>query len=251
MRSLRLLLSSLGICLAAPAAAPTPTQAGIAANCNKFHLVASGDTCGRLSVAYAISLPDFYSWNPAVDDACTGLWLGYYVCVGVEASATPTTTATPTIPTGANGVATPSPIREGMTTVCDTFHFAVAGDNCWDLEQTYGVTFKDFYRWNPSILNSCGGLWPGYHYCIGVIPGVPEPTVTHTPPAVPVVTPEPYKDGMTPYCNKFHFAEKDRMCDELQALYGITREQIVNWNPNILSMCGGMWKDVWYCVGIY
>jgi LysM repeat protein len=63
---------------------PTPYQTGMATNCDKFHLVVSGDQCGNLATQYGISLAQFYSWNPAVGTSCQYLDLDDYVCVGVE-----------------------------------------------------------------------------------------------------------------------------------------------------------------------
>jgi hypothetical protein len=31
---------------------------------------------------------DFYKWNPAVKNDCSGLWPDYYYCVGVSGPAT-------------------------------------------------------------------------------------------------------------------------------------------------------------------
>ncbi|KAL8333871.1 hypothetical protein RB593_003508 [Gaeumannomyces tritici] len=33
---------------------PTPTQAGMFDNCNRFHLVKSGDSCGAIQSTYSI-----------------------------------------------------------------------------------------------------------------------------------------------------------------------------------------------------
>ncbi|WEW61984.1 hypothetical protein PRK78_007484 [Emydomyces testavorans] len=70
---------------------PQPQQPGTIETCNKFHLVASDDTCFSIEQKYAVSDSDFHSWNPGVGADCSKLWLGYYVCVGIPgASATPT-----------------------------------------------------------------------------------------------------------------------------------------------------------------
>jgi hypothetical protein len=66
-----------------------PQQTGIISNCNKYHLVESGDGCASIASAYGISLSNFYSWNPAVGSSCGALWLGYYVCVGTSSKLTP------------------------------------------------------------------------------------------------------------------------------------------------------------------
>lgn len=46
-----------------------PTQSGLAANCNAFHLVASGDTCEAIEKQYGISRPNFSVWNPSIDSS--------------------------------------------------------------------------------------------------------------------------------------------------------------------------------------
>ncbi|KAL4745041.1 hypothetical protein BDW72DRAFT_208524 [Aspergillus terricola var. indicus] len=56
---------------------------GITDDCDEFHLVVSGDTCAAIVSDAGITLDDFYTWNPTVGAGCSGLWLGYYVCVGV------------------------------------------------------------------------------------------------------------------------------------------------------------------------
>ncbi|KAJ9318482.1 CAZyme family GH18 [Paecilomyces variotii] len=64
-------------------ATPTPTQAGMVSNCKKFYYVKSGDGCQAIATAYGITLDELYTWNPALNGDCTGLWADYYICVGV------------------------------------------------------------------------------------------------------------------------------------------------------------------------
>lgn len=62
----------------------TPTQPGTVEECDEFHLVEQGDICGEIVEEYDISMDEFLEWNTNVGGrACTGLWLDYYVCVGV------------------------------------------------------------------------------------------------------------------------------------------------------------------------
>lgn len=46
--------------------APTPVQDGIAADCDKWHQVKSGEGCLAIVQANEISLADFLKWNPAL-----------------------------------------------------------------------------------------------------------------------------------------------------------------------------------------
>jgi len=43
--------------------ADLPTQTGIAANCNKFYDVATGDNCETVEAAFQITKEQFLAWN--------------------------------------------------------------------------------------------------------------------------------------------------------------------------------------------
>ena len=46
-----------------------------------------GDAAGlrdNIATAEGIALSDFYAWNPAVKDDCSGLEAEYYICVGIS-----------------------------------------------------------------------------------------------------------------------------------------------------------------------
>lgn len=45
---------------------PTPTQSGMATDCNKFDLVKTGDTCDAIASQYNIPLAKFYAWVRAI-----------------------------------------------------------------------------------------------------------------------------------------------------------------------------------------
>lgn len=62
---------------------PTPQMPGIVANCKRYHLTQAGDSCYSINTAAKITLAQFRAWNTFIDAACSNLWLGYYVCVGV------------------------------------------------------------------------------------------------------------------------------------------------------------------------
>lgn len=85
----------------------------------------------RLSPASAHSTSTlFFTWNPAVGKDCSGLWVGYYYCVGVPGTTTsaPTkTTATATEPTGSKN---PTVLQKGLIKGYALFHQAGKGDTC-------------------------------------------------------------------------------------------------------------------------
>ncbi|KAK3169509.1 hypothetical protein OEA41_008893 [Lepraria neglecta] len=68
----------------ATAAAPGPTQSGIASDCDQYYTIASGDSCAKIESQYNDTFAELYSWNPAIGNNCQNLWVGYAVCVGVS-----------------------------------------------------------------------------------------------------------------------------------------------------------------------
>ncbi|KAJ5209444.1 hypothetical protein N7449_003823 [Penicillium cf. viridicatum] len=76
--------STIATSTSASVTASITAQPGIIDTCDKLHEVVSGDTCDAICQTYDITLATFYEWNPQLDDACTAIWLGYGVCVGVS-----------------------------------------------------------------------------------------------------------------------------------------------------------------------
>ncbi|KAE9376388.1 carbohydrate-binding module family 50 protein [Stipitochalara longipes BDJ] len=130
---------------------PSPTQPGLASNCNNFHQVASGESCSGIEAEYGIPAATFSTWNPAIDSACDNLFLGYYVCVGIPGF-------TPT----------PTPQMPDIIATCNKYHLVALNDGCSAIETSNGITSAEFLAWNPSVDTACDNLWLGYYVCIGV-----------------------------------------------------------------------------------
>ncbi|KAF7310237.1 Carbohydrate-binding module family 50 protein [Mycena indigotica] len=62
-------------------APPGPTSDGATSSCSRWYTVQSGDFCPRLLLANAITLSDFRTLNPQVNEACTNLVTGRAYCV--------------------------------------------------------------------------------------------------------------------------------------------------------------------------
>lgn len=45
--------------------------------------------------------------------------------------------------------------------------------NCPDIVADYGLTFGQFYAWNPDIKSDCTALVGGDAYCVGISEVVP------------------------------------------------------------------------------
>ncbi|KAF3402057.1 LysM domain-containing protein [Penicillium rolfsii] len=151
---------------------PSPTQSGMADDCDQFHLVMSGDSCASIASSAGISLANFYSWNPTVGNSCSNLWLGYYVCVdivGYISTATTRITTTSTTTTAGNGVTTPTPIQAGMVADCDKFYLVGTGASCSAIATEEGVTVAQIESWNSRVGSGCTDLWLGHYICVGVL----------------------------------------------------------------------------------
>jgi LysM repeat protein len=169
-------------------------------NCDEFYLVKKDDDCYNIAQKYSISLDQFYAWNPAVGTNCATLWPENYVCVstiGVQPTKTTLVTSTakttswtrpppcwfdeskgqyncndpqpsPTTTKPGNGITTPTPVQSGITPNCKKFYKVVKGDGCWAIADAYKINLDEFYKWNPAVGTSCGGLYPDNYVCVGV-----------------------------------------------------------------------------------
>ncbi|KAL3433589.1 hypothetical protein BDV09DRAFT_186601 [Aspergillus tetrazonus] len=125
--------------------------------CTGFQPVVSRDTCADIAADVVISLTDFVSWNPGVGSNCSGLCLGYNVCIMAESdsslssstSSTATTTRTTT---------TTTTLTSTRNDDCDEFYLVVSDDTSAD------IVFR-----NPTVGTDCSGLWLEYYVCVGIL----------------------------------------------------------------------------------
>lgn len=142
-------------------ATPSPIQTGMISSCNKFHPIAAKTTCDSLKSYYNLDMADFFKWNPAVGTACTKLWVGYNVCVGVIGQKPkPSPTSKPT------GVPTPDLVQPGIVKGCKKFHEVKATTTCASIQKYYSITMAQLYKWNPAIGSGCTKLWQKYSVCV-------------------------------------------------------------------------------------
>jgi LysM repeat protein len=218
-------------------------QAGIVSNCDSFYLVKTSDQCNTIASSTGITVAEFLSWNPSAGADCTGLWANTYACVSIIGH----TPATPSPSTPWNGITTPSPVRDGMSSSCDSFYFVQSGDTCTTISSKSGISVTQFLGWNPTAGGTaCAGLWANTYVCISIIGHTP----TTTAPGNGVSTPSPIQDGMTKTCNKFHLVASGETCATIAPKYSITVAQFVSWNPAAKADCTGLWAQTYACVGL-
>ncbi|RMJ02394.1 hypothetical protein CDV36_015341 [Fusarium kuroshium] len=245
---------------------PRQTQDGQPSNCYDWLRVERGDTCESIALNYrpwGISVNVFKQWNPAVCDDCSGLLVGWWVCIGApKKHATirtfgfhrPSTTVsipdyTPKPSPTIDWSWPHSPTYEGASKSCKAWHQAKEGDTCYLVINQRFISHDDFYRSNPGVESQCGGLKKGYYYCVTAhMPWEKEfpmpPTVTAEPTAVP--------SGQTKQCKAWYKPDPHEYCDLIVLMfYMFSLEDFVEWNPSVGKDCSkGIVESEWYCVGV-
>ncbi|TFK66093.1 hypothetical protein BDN72DRAFT_889204 [Pluteus cervinus] len=252
-----------------------PVRDGVTANCTEFYPVINGMTCQYVLDNNDLTIAQFFSYNPAVNSDCSGLWLNYQYCVrapgyvnetpetttgdGTLTSMPTTTIGTPTGTTSVPVSTTPSaPTQTGQPTNCIRWHVAVDGDSCYSIINQYFLTESDFYKWNPAVSSDCtSGLWGGYAYCVGTSDAMPtRPTTTPPPstttlPAVPTPT---NPNSIVSNCNKYSQAVDGDYCYLFAEKNNISTTDLYAWNAVLGSDGSGcatsFWAGYHYCVGV-
>ncbi|KAH8649337.1 hypothetical protein BX600DRAFT_419503 [Xylariales sp. PMI_506] len=228
-----------------------PTQSGLVSNCNNFHLVVTGDSCSGIELQYGISTAEFSSWNPAIDSACSNLYLGYYVCVGVPGAVTTTAATTTTTTTATTGG--PSPQMPSIVSTCNKYYLVESGDGCQGIETSEGITSAEFLAWNPAVDSTCDDLWLGYYVCVGTSGSSAATTTTSTATTTTTTatgtSPSPQMPSIVSTCNKYYLVQSGDGCYSIEQTEGITLTQFLTWNPYVDSACDNLWLGYYVCVG--
>ncbi|KAM0344970.1 hypothetical protein ACHAPU_006848 [Fusarium lateritium] len=230
----------------------SPTQEGLISTCTDFYFAEKGDTCSKIVEKYkTFDFKDFFKWNPAVEDDCSGLWAKTWYCVGVPGTSTkkPITSAKPT-PTNTNGEY--SPVQPNIAKNCNRFHKITPTTTCANIEKYYSLPLETFYKWNPSVGTSCTSLLVGYWVCVGVEGWAPPKTTTTIKPA-PTDTNgghSPVQPNIAKNCNKFHKITPTTTCASIERYYSLPLETFYKWNPSVGTSCTSLLVDYWVCVGV-
>ncbi|KAL5335499.1 hypothetical protein BJX70DRAFT_410391 [Aspergillus crustosus] len=178
----------------------SPTMPGIAENCDAFYLI-------------SITVDQLKSWNSEINDNCSNLWLGYYICVHVPGA---TTTS-----------AAPEPI----------------------ITSAYSISVNQLRSWNSEINADCSNLWLGYYICVHV-PGATTIQPANPEPTEDPSDPTPQMPGIVENCQLFHLIESGDSCWSIYTEAGITLEQFLEWNTQVDAACSNLWLGYYVCVGV-
>lgn len=224
---------------------PTPTQPPMVGNCNAFHFVAPGESCGAVLRASGVSLAQLYTRNPSVNADCIGMWAGVYVCVGVVGSGQQTPNPTPTTSAPGNAIENPQPTQPGMVANCNEFAFVNPGDSCTAVAARSSITLEQFLQWNTGVGDQCQSMW----VCVSVAGSTPTPTQAPSP-GNGIQTPTPTQPNTTPNCKTFHLVQPGQGCWDIANKYGISVDAFIQWNPSVDSDCRGLWANTYACVAV-
>ncbi|KAF3811697.1 LysM domain-containing protein [Colletotrichum gloeosporioides] len=221
--------------------------------------------CVDLITAWNIDISDFRRWNPSITADCGNFQVGMSYCIGASAGPPPVSPTAPQQPSTSlrpsetsssppstttspgNGVATPQPTQPGMVDNCNKFYFVKPGDTCQVVVSNAGISLEQFYAWNPSVGNTCSGLWADVNVCVGLIGQQGTPTT----PSNGIKTPLPTQPGLVNNCYKFYLVKPGEICIDITAKTGVSLSQLNQWNPSIGSGCSGLWADVHICIGVF
>lgn len=249
---------------------PTRTQAGQPSYCNEWHLVQAGDSCASIAAQYTtwMALADLFAWNPVIGSDCSGLYLNYWVCVGIQPQTSLTlvylngTTAIPSaLPWTSTPLPsvdfrfTPSPTQGPLPTNCANYYLSRSGDTCRKVVASLDYLTQDqFLQYNDYLDGNCDGLWAGVYYCVSVynatqsgLQGLPLPSTASTKPSSGVAF------DTTANCISWYQASGDDDCDIIPAIFGtFSRSDFVGWNPSVGIGCDGLVLDGthYYCVAV-
>ncbi|KAH6978803.1 hypothetical protein EDB82DRAFT_506277 [Fusarium venenatum] len=253
--------------------------------CN-VHVVTNDDTCASIAKAAQISQVQLYTWNPILGEACRNIAssVGDTVCLeppgDEEYTPLKTSTLESTTSTAEPSAApVPSDIANGTTKHCAQYYRVVTGDYCNKVIVKYSIPLEDFLFLNQGVNQNCTNLFAKESYCIepagpiekyrdhpDYVPplesvsetpfdSLPEatftvPRITDLPKKLPLAEETRndcflYADGSDLHSDSSWLFDVSE-CERLVPVWGITLEELQNWNPSLNTSSDNCEMDVKY-----
>ncbi|XWW92082.1 hypothetical protein V2A60_000004 [Cordyceps javanica] len=215
-----------------------------------LYTIQSGDYCNSILNAQNLTLTQLMSWNAFISPGCTNLLAGDSLCIsqpGVvwNGTAIPYATATQTAVYATTTVHAPGPIPSGTTKQCGRYYEVKTGDYCQLIALNNTITVTLFGSINPSINSGCTNLIPGFFYCVFPALGWNDTKITTSSYVTP---PAPTPSGSTSNCYEWHVVVSGDDCSKIGTEYGLTLDQLRQWNPQLKADCSNLLLDDAYCV---
>ncbi|KAF4160012.1 hypothetical protein CNMCM6936_004141 [Aspergillus lentulus] len=229
------------------------------------------DTCNTVVGGLGnVTLAQFLAWNPNFNSLCqNGVnFIGYEVCISPPGGyvnqtsdgddSMPMTSVTTPVPAPTNAMT-------GSNAHCSHWYTVVEGDTCASVSIANSISLTDFYFLNPEINANCTNLLLGEAYCVAPVGAittysgytvtggwatitVPTASFPSIDTAIPMSTGDPgyiyipvylptapgTLEGCYTYRNYSDYAELNG-CTWIAALYDLTTDQLLEWNPSLSS----------------
>ncbi|TFK91429.1 carbohydrate-binding module family 50 protein [Polyporus arcularius HHB13444] len=215
-------------------------------SCLQYYTVQPGDTCLAIETVFSLRDEEFRAWNPEIDANCANIQVGLSYCVfGPYVSYTPTITLPPTTsPSGPTTTTTtttsaaPAPTNVANGTItegCTTYYTIKSGDTCTVIETMFSISLSDFRTWNPEVYvhSFRTNIVLGLAYCVSGPPPTSSPIAPGT---------------ITTGCDTYYTVKSGDTCAVMEDQFGITFDQIREWNIEIDSNCANIQPGLGYCV---
>jgi LysM repeat protein len=204
-----------------------------------------------------ISFTQFVRWNSAALHA--PIFPGDYICIGPLGGAY----VAPLVSGVAGGkpvyTTTASPAHEtppGTAENCGRYYDTVKDDYCQMIAMNFTLTFDDLRAMNPQINEECTNLWANASYCVATVQGstaIPVPVTSATtfkPTSLPgtVAPSAPTQSGASAACYKWYTTVDGDYCYLVYTKFGISFDQLRQWNTVLDEACSNMWPGYAYCV---
>ncbi|KAF9889729.1 hypothetical protein FE257_007035 [Aspergillus nanangensis] len=125
---------------------------------------------------------------------------------------------------------------------------------CESIAASNNITINQFLAWNPTRLGECDEFGYGETVCIGppggtytLPPPISNPSGTggyHTT-ATPAVPTQP---GAIDKCGLYYIVTGTDTCESISLRYGLTLEEFLSYNTDVLPSCSNLWLDYSVCV---
>lgn len=226
-----------------PPPSPSVAPGTITDGCLQYYTVRAGDSCLGIEVENDIRDVEFRTWNPQIDANCGNIIIGLAYCIfGPYVEFTPTTpVGTPvsstTTTTSGTQTATSAPVPTNVapgtiTTGCNKYYTVQSGDSCATIDATNSITLTEFLTWNPEVNAQCTNVQLGLAYCVAGPPPTSSPTLP----------------GTIAGCPTYYTVKTGDTCAIMENQYGITLDQIRQWNTEIDANCANIQPGIGYCV---
>lgn len=214
------------------------------------YTVQSGDTCTSIVSGEGMdSTSQLLGINPGL--YCQSLLSSEIICVSPPGGQyTGTTiagaTATQTAVFATATVAPPGVIPYGTTLGCGKWYTVKQYDTCQLLLVAAQISLDLFLAINPSVNANCTNLDIGFSYCM--LPTSDWSTAGSNGTQTTSAPPAPTPPGTTNSCYTWHTIVSGDTCANLEIEYGITFQQMQQWNPNLSDDCSNLLLDEAYCM---